>query len=253
MRVRIGKNRRYWLTTILVMGIYMWATFPSHAQIPLTPAPVPNTPFSHGAVTPNAVQDIPAFHSAGQWRVETLATSQTRGMQAINLPCLLVNQFDNGFHVRLSGGGGSMLAMAIDFRQNIFRKGRRYNAALTIGMTSQVLHATAFTSNILLFNVRKVPQFYSSLAQGLPMAIDVEGNKMLFTMDNIQEGLTRLEECFGPSRSPLVSPVPVSLPPNNMVPPEPEPVIHQRRTGAPARLSAKTKEMDLTIIQVDGM
>ena len=82
---------------------------------------------------------IPEFVPSSPWVVGETGLSEVRGIAGLKLPCMMVNQFDNGFIMRLAGGGQNLSAMAVDFRQPIFAKGRRYGAAL---YTDAGFHAT---------------------------------------------------------------------------------------------------------------
>lgn len=156
-------------------------------------------------VTPPAM-DIPSFTPVNGWQITKTSLSQARGLQKMRLPCLMTAEFDNGFIVRISGGGGSVLAMAIDFRQNIFKQGKKYNASVTVGGMTKVISARSFAPNILLFSARDWSSFYGALMQSTDMIIDVEGNVMRFVMSDMVGGLKNLEQCFDPSAGRVPAP-----------------------------------------------
>ena len=76
--------------------------------------------------------DIPSFTPVEGWQVTKTSLAQARGLQNVRLPCLMTSEFDNGFIVRLSGGGGNILAMAIDFRQRLFKPGTNITLLLPL-------------------------------------------------------------------------------------------------------------------------
>lgn len=155
--------------------------------------------YAQPIMAPAPVMNIPSFTPINGWQVTKTTLSQARGLQGVNLPCLMTAEYDNGFIVRLSGGGGSILAMAIDFRQSIFKQGKKYDATVTSAGVTKSIKATAFAPNILLFGARDWPSFYATLAQGTDMIIDVEGNVMRFMMADMTGGFAQLEKCFNPA------------------------------------------------------
>lgn len=183
------------------------------------PTPMPIAP-SMVAAPP---VEMPTFSATEGWGITKTTLSQARGLQNMRLPCLMTNEFDNGFIVRLSGGGGSILAMAIDFRQSVFKKGHKYNAAVSVGGMTKQISSTAFAPNILLFNTRDWPGFYGALAHGTDMVIDVEGNVMRFMMSDMTGGLERMEKCFNPNAGKAAA-MPVGAPLSPLAPMPGQPV-----------------------------
>lgn len=146
---------------------------------------------------------IPQFVPASGWDVSPTSLSQVRGLKGMKLPCMMMTQYDNGFVMRLSGGGRNLLAMAIDFRQGVFRQGKKYNAALKINESyTERTRATAFSDSVLIFNLREVPTFYQGLRDAGTLGLEVEGNEMVFMLGGITEGLERLESCYGGNTTP---------------------------------------------------
>jgi len=142
------------------------------------------------------------FMPAAPWMVGPTALAQVRASQGGAFPCVMVGQYDNGFIVRLSGGAGQILAMAVDFRQNIFRQGQAYDANLSVdGAAQGSVKGTAFSPNVLIFNVRPLPQFYQALQRGQRMDLSLSGNVMSFSLANVGEGLQRLESCYAAPQS----------------------------------------------------
>ena len=169
-----------------------------------------------GALAQVPSAGVPRFLPVGTWSVEPTALTQVRGLSGIKLPCMAINSYDNGFIVRLSGGGQKLLAMAIDFRQSAFHQGRKYPARLIIDQHySQPLTATAFSENVLIFNLRNLAGLYQALESASVMALDVDGNIMEFSIGGLNHVFAKLETCFGgtPSTIPAGMPLPVGMPP----------------------------------------
>ena len=97
-----------------------------------------------------------------------------------------------------------MLAMAVDFRQNIFRQGARYDAAVSVNSEVPVqIKGSAFTSSVLVFNVRDVPGFYNALQAGQFLNLAIGTNTMRFSLAGIDNGFRLLETCVqnGPAQA----------------------------------------------------
>lgn len=140
---------------------------------------------------------LPQFIPASGWNVSATSLSQMRGLSSIKLPCMMMSTYNNGFIVRLSGGGGNLLAMAIDFRQNIFVQGRKYDATVSLDDSYvERTRATAFSDSVLIFNLREFSGFYNGIRNAQNFTLDVEDNAMRFALANVSEGLQRLEACY---------------------------------------------------------
>ena len=48
---------------------------------------------------------IPEFLPATPWMIGKTQLAEARGLKNIKLPCVMVAEFNNGFTMRLSGGG----------------------------------------------------------------------------------------------------------------------------------------------------
>lgn len=149
-------------------------------------------------------QKVPVFHP-GAWEVGSTQLAGARGLKGMKLPCIISTEYDNGYTVRFSGGGSNLLAMAIDFRQEVFAQGRKYSAMLSIGdnYVKQV-SASAFTDSTLIFNLRPLGDFYSALKAGQQMEISIDGNVMKFNLHELAAAYDGLESCYnGGNAAPL--------------------------------------------------
>lgn len=139
----------------------------------------------------------PVFTPAAGWEVNAGQLSNVRGLKPMKLPCVISTEYDNGYVVRFSGGGNQMMALAIDFRQDVFKQGRQYDAMLSIGSgyVKQV-KATAFTGSTLIFNLRPLGDFYNVAQNGGEMELDIDGNVLKFSLGRIGAAYPQLESCY---------------------------------------------------------
>lgn len=152
--------------------------------------------------------DIPVFTPTSAWNVGMTEFGNVRGLKSMQLPCILSNEYDNGFVVRFSGGGGKMLAMAVDFRQDAFVKGRKYKAMLSIGDGyAKQVSGSAFTAGTLIFNLRGLNGFYDALKSGKTVELDIDGNVMRFALGGLSGAIPALESCYKGEKMPVIKPV----------------------------------------------
>lgn len=150
----------------------------------------------------------PVFTPASGWEVNAGQLSNVRGLKPMKLPCVLSTEYDNGFVVRFSGGGNKLLALAIDFRQDVFKQGRQYDAMLSIGPGYvKQTKASAFTGSTLIFNLRPIEGFYNAAQNGGDMEIEIEGNKLKFSLGRIGAMFPQLEACYMGAETPPVQPL----------------------------------------------
>ncbi len=145
-------------------------------------------------------QTIPEFLPSTPWIVGQTQLAQARGLKGVKLPCVMVAEYNNGFTMRLSGGGQKIMALAVDFRQDIFRQGARYPAVFkTDTGFIQSIKGSAFSPSILIFNMRDAQGFYGALSSASMLDVTIGQNQMRFVVSNIERGLSDLESCFSGS------------------------------------------------------
>ena len=152
-------------------------------------------------------QKTPMFQP-GQWEVGSTQLASARGLKTMKLPCIISTEYDNGYTVRFSGGGNQMLAMAIDFRQEVFKQGRKYNAMVSVGdnYVKQV-SASAFTNSTLIFNLRPLGDFYAMAKAGKQMEISIDGNDMQFSLTSLAAAYQGLESCYNGGNAAPIQPM----------------------------------------------
>lgn len=153
----------------------------------------------------NQIGKIPQFLPTGGWTVQQTAFSEARGLQGINLPCMMATSYNNGYSLRFSGSNQKILAMAIDFRQDVFVQGRKYPANLSVDDTyNRNVSGTAFSKSVLIFNMREMGGFYSAISDAVKMKLDVEDNPMMFALGGINNALVKLDRCSSGDKQPVM-------------------------------------------------
>ena len=192
------------------------------------------------------------FDLTDQWSVSPAASGGAGDPNAAT-PCVMANQYENGFKIRFTGGQGQVFMMAIDFRQNIFTKGQGYPTNIAInGQPVAQTDGRAFSGSTLLFDVRDLDGFGAALKQGQNMNLNVQGNVLNFSLSQIQPALARMEACGTAAPAPKAAqPVEAKAQPQTVVPArvnpvkaEPEaPAVDQVAEAEPDTEATKAREV----------
>lgn len=155
---------------------------------------------------PAAAQDVKmaVYKPAGAWMVGPAGLGDVGAEVPANLPCVAINKFGNGFTLRLSGGGGQLMAMAIDFHQKAFTPHRKYEIELSVpGAYFQSFAGAAYDQQTLLFGLYKYPDFYKALKTADQLVIKAAGASVGLDMTGLEDGFRRMESCFNPTGNQL--------------------------------------------------
>lgn len=195
------------------------------------------------AETPVLAITQPVFKPTSGWLVGPAAIVPS-GQDAAgdNLPCVMANQFDNGYIVRLSGGSGRLMAMALDFRQKVFTPRKSYEAVLSVPPSYSVpVAALAHNDSTLIFNLREQREVYDALRQGREMVVAIGEDGFRFSMDGAQDGLDRIEYCYRQARGEpsLPEPVMIDRPEHRIAASPDEPPLPPTARGEGIRFAAQ--------------
>lgn len=119
------------------------------------------------------------------------------------LPCVMMNQFDNGFIFRISGGGEKLYGMAIDFRQAVFEPGETYRIGIDIGdVFNRDMAGIAHDQATLIINMMDIDGVYYGLQNSEELTIKIGNVTFSFELFGVRDGLRRIESCYGSARTP---------------------------------------------------
>jgi hypothetical protein len=155
--------------------------------------------FSIIAAVPVRAQEetMPTYTPTSAWLVGPASLGETEGY-AGRMPCVVANQFGNGFVLRLSGGGGQLMAMAVDFRQKAFTARQKYEVEFSVpGVFFQSFAGSAYDETTLLFGLSKIPEFYKALQGAESLVITVGGASVSLNLVGLDDGFRRMDACYG--------------------------------------------------------
>lgn len=168
--------------------------------------------------------DKALFVPTSSWLVGP-ASPVAAGDDGRKMPCVMINQYDNGFTFRFSGGGGNLMALAVDFRQKVFKTGQSYRVDIEVPPYVDVaLPGTAYNEATLIVNTQQVDGFYKNISEAKTLKLGVGSSKMEFALMGVSDGLSRIEGCYGTGGADA-APVPVehafeAPPPEEFMPQE---------------------------------
>lgn len=148
------------------------------------------------------------FYPSGAWLIgPSSLTPVSAAETGEGLPCIMMNQYNNGYVVRISGGGGRIMAMAIDFRQDVFERGKDYRINLRIAEQGFdiTFPAYAYNKQSLLFGTKEAVGLYKALKKAKALDVKVGNKTSTFVMAGIKDGMARMEQCYngGDQKNPV--------------------------------------------------
>jgi hypothetical protein len=157
----------------------------------------------------DAAEDVAVYTPTSAWLVGP--ASLDTGSEAVSagkMPCVVANQYSNGYVVRFSGGGDTLMAMAIDFRQKVFTPRKKYEVEFSVpGLFFQTMSGAAYDEGTLLFGLYKIPDFYKALQKAETLTIKAEGTTIALNMVGVRDGFRRMNDCYDPDKKADTQPV----------------------------------------------
>jgi hypothetical protein len=138
------------------------------------------------------------FLPGSSWLVGSSSIIAEGSHDTAKLPCVMMNQYNNGYVVRFSGGGNRIMAMAINFKQDAFKSGQYYNISLSVPNAGfdKIVRAKAFDRQTLLFSTQEYDSLYSAISAGKFLNLGVGKRNMSFALLGMKDGLSRMENCY---------------------------------------------------------
>ncbi len=146
------------------------------------------------------------FQPVSAWNVtESVASAAGTNPQS----CVMMTEYDNGYTVRISGGGGQIIAMSVDFMQGVFEKGKSYPVTLAFASGfQQQMAAQAYNSSTLVFDLRQLDVARAKFSSNENMSLTLGPVQAVFSLAGAAGGMRNLDQCTGvaPSAAPLSEP-----------------------------------------------
>lgn len=113
-------------------------------------------------------------------------------------PCLAMNQFSNGYSLRLSGGSNTIMAMALEVRHALFTPRQKYDVRVMIPKRfDDVIRASAHDAATLLFGLQGHDDFYKQLSGAETLELSIDGAPLSLSLAGLDDGLRRMNACAG--------------------------------------------------------
>ncbi|MCB9989295.1 MAG: TcpQ domain-containing protein [Rhodospirillales bacterium] len=113
------------------------------------------------------------------------------------LPCLMSNQYNNGYVFRFSGDEERLYALVVDFRQAVFKPGEKYPVHVMVSPDfDAVLTGAAFDQGTLIINLQDEETIRSVLVDGQILTLGVGDKDIQFALMGMGSAFKRLGRCY---------------------------------------------------------
>ncbi len=128
------------------------------------------------------------FYPKYKWSVEENAQPNS---------CSLTNQLNNGYAVTISGTANRFDNVSIDFKQDIFDKGMKYEVQYTIpSMTSVILPTTAIENTALKSSMAQHIEFSKALKSSPVLDVRIRTNEFRIYLTGLGNVLPKFQNCL---------------------------------------------------------
>lgn len=146
-----------------------------------------------------ASNEAAIFVPTSAWLVGPISVQKPKDDK--DMPCVMMNRFDNGFGVRISGTDKQVLAIAVDFRKTLFDIGEEYDIKLRVGDYEQALSAQAYDGSTLVMNTNHSVDLFQQIRTAKSMIVTFGSTDLPFSLLSAKEGLDRLAACYSTPQS----------------------------------------------------
>lgn len=184
-----GRGRIAIIRVLVVTVLSMTVSFASYAQTSQTRQNQPEQ-------TQQQAQQQNVFAPTSAWLVGQASLGGGTSEGEMNLPCVMTNQFGNGFNMRISGTDRAIMAVAVDFRGKFFDKGTVYDLGLRAGGYSKTLHAAALDQATLVMNTQQSAEVYNAIQNAKTLTLRFGQTDLPFSLVGAREGLEHMASCY---------------------------------------------------------
>ncbi len=147
------------------------------------------------------------FYPAQAWNVYPSPVAQvSTGAKS----CTISNEFNNGFHMELSGSTAGMEMLSVNFIQPAFDEGQVYGVSLSVpGSINKQLSGQAPRSEVLTINMQGQTDLYSAMRSASVLDLSLMDNVFRFYMTGFADSMKRFDKCIGGSITTIPEAAPV--------------------------------------------
>lgn len=150
----------------------------------------------------DAPGDAPLAQPTSAWLVGSAGVgdiSASLAGEGMKMPCIAANQYDDGTLVRFSGGGGKLVAMAVVFRDPLFKEGMKYDLALSVPPGFETMtQAFAHDQRTIIVSLSEFGEAYSALSTAPWLRMHSGQASYRFSLQGLYAGFQQMESCYAP-------------------------------------------------------
>lgn len=139
------------------------------------------------------------FYPKLKWTVEHVETSAPNELET----CTLSNQLNNGYIVQLAGNAQGFSNLNIDFRQDAFKEGMKYEVQYSVpGIATEIIPTKAFKKSLLVSDMRAHKSFSKELQNASVLDVTIRENAFRIYLTGLDAAMPNYNECIGINSAP---------------------------------------------------
>ncbi len=129
------------------------------------------------------------FYPKNKWSIEDVKGKS----------CIISNQLNNGYNIKVAGTKTGFTNINIDFRQNSFKINDEYKVKYSIpGITEKEITAKAFKSNLLVSDLRKEKEFADALSKASVLDVQIKNTSFRIYLTGFVSKMDEYNNCLTP-------------------------------------------------------
>ncbi len=149
------------------------------------------------------------FYPKYKWSVKETSPAQSTSPAS----CSVMTELNNGYLVEMSGTVNGLKHLNIDFRQDVFDKGLRYEVQYSVpGASNTIVYSQAVEKNKLQGNLTHNSSFAEQLKTASAMDVRIRNNEFRIYLNGLNTALQDYQDCVSPPQAmasaPAASPAP---------------------------------------------
>jgi len=130
------------------------------------------------------------------------SVSQSRGGWVVspvkNTLCSMKNNFNNNMDLVFAQNAAGVWSMAIDARENVFKKNKRYDVRLNIpSVVDRWVEAAATGPHVIIIQMGHDFEFFDAVRRHSMLEISMTGLSASFALRGTSKALDKMDECVG--------------------------------------------------------
>lgn len=133
---------------------------------------------------------------------QTASVSQSRGGWVVSSVkstlCSMKNNFNNNMDLVFAQNAAGVWSMAIDARESVFKKNKRYDVRLNIpSVVDRWVEAAATSPHVIIIQMGHDFEFFDAVRRHSMLEVSMTGLSASFALGGTSKALDKMDECVG--------------------------------------------------------